>query len=173
MFVNHWETLLNNFNNLFNLNMACMSAVWLTGPYKWATLPNSGLVTNPLNPELVRDCERTLEIWRESDPAPLMRVITTAIALLRSLRNKKAPATLHMGKNKWGWVMKSMLKYTTNACIKCIHDSKHFNEELRNIEIKRNALLTFPIRYPPSICAQQPASSYQFILFCWFSNKYY
>ena len=82
MFVNHWGTLLNNFNNLFNLNMACMSAVWLTGPYKWATLPNSGLVTNPLNPELVRDCEGTLEIWRESDPAPLMRVITTAIALL-------------------------------------------------------------------------------------------
>ena len=42
--------------------------------------------------------------------------------------------------------MKSMLKYTTNACIKCIHDSEHFNEELRNIEIKGNAFISFPIR---------------------------
>ena len=135
--VNHCQTLLN---------MACMSAVWLTGPYKWATLPNSGLVTNPLNPELVRDCEGTLEIWRESDPAPLMRVITTAIALLQRvcvIRRLQLHFILGRINENKSWFMKDMLKYTNNRYVnKCIiHNSEHFNDELRNIEIKRNTLL--------------------------------
>ena len=44
--------------------------------------------------------------------------------------------------------MKDMLKYTNNRYVnKCIiHNSEHFNDELRNIEIKRNTLLAFVIR---------------------------
>ena len=40
--------------------------------------------------------------------------------------------------------MKDMLKYTNNRYVnKCIiHNSEHFNDELRNIEIKRNTLLS-------------------------------
>ena len=50
--------------------------LWEWFVLEWAlqmiTLHNSVQLSNPFNLELVRDCEGTLEKWRESDPSIVM-----------------------------------------------------------------------------------------------------
>lgn len=62
------------------LEMLTVYILWEWFVLEWAlqmiTLHNSVQLSNPFNLELVRDCERTLEKWSESDPCMVMVMST-------------------------------------------------------------------------------------------------